>query len=156
MKKRLQLLQSVCKEQLLVNQLQFGLMHAGLVQQGVEMNTTFTGSVHRDLGILDYCQLNGITIQAWSPLQYGFMEGSFIDQDKFPKLNEKLNDLALRHGVTKAAIAIAWILRHPAKMQVLVGTMNLQHLQQITKAANVTLTKQEWYELYQAAGYQLP
>lgn len=153
---QLELLQSVCKIPFVANQMQFGLMHAGMVRQGIETNTLFDGSVQRDLATLDYCRLHNITVQAWSPLQYGFFEGNFVDNDKFPALNAVLGRLAEQYGVSKSSIALAWILRHPANMQVLVGSMDLQHLQESCGALQVKLTKKEWYELYQAAGYTLP
>lgn len=153
---QLELLQSACREALLVNQMQFGLMHAGMVSQGIETNTLLDGGVMRDMAVLDYCRLNGITIQAWSPLQYGCFEGSFIDNVKFPELNEVLERMANQFGVTKSAVAVAWILRHPANIQVIVGTMNPAHLRELCDAAHVHLSRKEWYELYQAAGYALP
>lgn len=153
---QLELLQSACREPFLVNQVQFGLMHAGMVSQGIAANTGFDGAVCRDMAVLDYCRLNGITIQAWSPLQYGFFEGTFLDNEKFESLNQVLSEVAGQYKVTKAAIAIAWILRHPANMQVIVGTMNEEHLKELCKAAPVHLSRQEWYRLYQAAGNELP
>jgi predicted oxidoreductase len=105
---------------------------------------------------LDYCRQQGITIQAWSPLQYGLFEGTFIDNDKFPELNEVLEELAKQYDVTKAAIAIAWILRHPANIQVVVGTTNPDHLREVCRAKDVHLSRQEWYRLYKAAGNELP
>ncbi|MDD6069857.1 MAG: aldo/keto reductase [Clostridiales bacterium] len=153
---QLELLQSACKEPFLVNQMQFGLMHAGMVSQGIAANTALDGAVGREMAVLDYCRLHGITLQAWSPLQYGFFEGTFIDNDKFPELNQKLEEIAKKCGVTKAAVAIAWILRHPAKIQVIVGTMNPDHLKEICKASEVHLGRKEWYELYKAAGNELP
>lgn len=153
---QIELLKSACKMPLLVNQMQFGLMHAGMIRQGIEANTNFEGAVLRDLAVLDYCRLHQITIQAWSPLQYGFFDGNFVDNENFKEVNMVLETLAKRYKVTKSAIAIAWILRHPANMQVLVGTMNEEHLKEICKASHVTLSRQEWYELYRAAGYELP
>lgn len=153
---QLELLQSACKEPFLVNQMQFGLMHAGMVSQGIAANTRLDGAVGREMAVLDYCRLNGITLQAWSPLQYGTFEGTFIDNDKFPKLNQELDRLAKQFGVTKAAIAIAWILRHPANIEVVVGTMNSEHLKELCKACSVHLNRKEWYDLYQAAGNELP
>ena len=153
---QLELLQSACRETLLVNQLQFGLMHAGMVRQGIETNTNFDGGIQRDLAVLDYCRLHQITVQAWSPLQYGFIEGNFIDNEKFSELNAVLGRLAEKYRVTKTAIAVAWILRHPANIQVIAGTMNCEHLKELCAATGVWLERQEWYELYQAAGYVLP
>ncbi len=153
---QIELLQSVCKVPLQVNQMQFGLMHAGMIRQGIETNMLTDGAVNRDMAILDYCRLHNITIQAWSPLQYGFFEGNFVDNEKFPEVNAVLERIAKMNGVTKSAIAIAWILRHPANMQVVVGTMNPRHLQELCEAVNVHLSRKEWYELYQAAGNILP
>lgn len=152
---QLELLQSACKIPLVANQMQFGLMHAGMVSQGMETNTMFEGAVQRDLAALDYCRLHNITVQAWSPLQYGFFEGNFIGNDKFPELNRVLENIAEHYAVSKTAIAIAWILRHPAKMQAIVGTMNIQHLKEICSAEKVHLSRKEWYELYHAAGYRI-
>ena len=106
--------------------------------------------------MLDYCRLNDITIQAWSPLQFGMFGGCFVDHPDFPELNKVLGELGEKYGVTKTAIAIAWILRHPAKMQAIAGTMNPQHLKELCAAANVELTHQEWYRLYLASGKFLP
>ncbi len=153
---QIELLQSACRTPILVNQMQFGLLHAGMVRQGMETNMESDGSIHHDQAVLDYCRMRGITIQAWSPLQYGVFEGNFIDNDKFPQLNDRLEELARQYGVTKSAIAVAWILRHPANMQVLVGTMDVQHLSELCKAAEVHLSRQEWYSLYIAAGHNLP
>ena len=105
---------------------------------------------------MDYCRLNNITIQAWSPFQYGFFEGAFLENEEFPELNAKLQEFAETKGVTDSAIAIAWILRHPAKIQPVVGSMNSQRLQDIAKASSIELTREEWYELYRAAGNKLP
>lgn len=153
---QIRMLQEACRQPLVVNQMQFGLMHAGMVSQGLETNTMFDGSVQRDLATLEYCREHEITIQAWSPLQYGFIEGSFIDNPNYPEVNEALDCIAEKYAVSKAAIAIAWILRHPANMQVITGTMNCEHLKDVCKAANVRLSNREWYELYTAAGHKLP
>jgi predicted oxidoreductase len=119
-------------------------------------NKTTELSYMRDGGALDYCRLNDITIQAWSPLQQGMFRGMFIDNPDFPELNEVLGDLADKYGAAKSAIAIAWILRHPAKMQVIAGTMNPVHLREMAEADRIDLTHEEWYRLYLASGKFLP
>ncbi len=100
--------------------------------------------------------MKDITIQPWSPFQYGFFEGVFLDNEKFPELNKKIDALAQSRGVTNSAIAIAWILRHPARMQPILGTTNASRVKDICKASGVTLTRPEWYEIYLAAGNRLP
>lgn len=105
---------------------------------------------------LDFCRLNKITIQPWSPMQYGFFGGCFIDDERFPELNQALEEIATAYGVSKTTIAFAWILRHPAKMQPITGTTNTQRLCDCLKAADITLSRGEWYKIYKAAGNKSP
>lgn len=154
---QLTLLKKYVRQPLIFNQLQFSLNQTQLIDNGLYMNNQTTErSIDRDNGILDYCRLHDITIQTWSPLQIGMFRGSFIDHSDFLELNLVLSILGDKYGVSKSAIAIAWILRHPAHMQAIVGTMNPQHLKDICGASNVRLTHHEWYELYMAAGKFLP
>lgn len=150
------LLQSAVSQRLMVNQLQFGVMHTGPIDFGLHVNMSDDRSVNHDGEIIEYSRLHHMTIQAWSPYQYGMFEGPFIDNPKFPDLNAKLQELADAKGVTKNAIATAWILRHPANMQVILGSMNQNHLKESIAGADVKLTKQEWYDVYFAAGNILP
>ena len=113
-------------------------------------------SINRDGNLLDYCRLQDITIQAWSPLQFGMFKGTFIDHPDFPELNKVLAKIGEREGVSKTAVALAWILRHPAKMQVIIGTMNPEHIVSACDASKVQLSHHDWYELYLAAGKYLP
>ena len=153
---QIELLNKYLKNKIMINQLQFSLMHTGIIDSGINVNMKVEPSIDRDGSILEYCRLKDITIQAWSPFQYGFFEGVFLNNDKFPELNAKIDELAEKKGVTNSAIATAWILRHPAKIQTIVGTTNAERLRDICKASEVELTRQEWYELYRAAGNQLP
>lgn len=139
-----------------VNQLQFGLGHSGILRSGMECNMLTDGAVHRDGEVLNFCRLNDITIQAWSPFQYGMFSGPFLGSDKFPELNAKIRELAESYGVSDTTIAAAWVLRHPAGMQLIAGTMNPARLEDICRAADLCLTRQEWYALYTAAGNILP
>lgn len=153
---QLRLLQSGLRQPLGVNQLQFGLKCTGLVDHGICANTEFPHAEDRDGEVLDYCRLHHITIQTWSPFQYGFFEGPFIDNEKFPELNQKLQELGEKYGVSKTAMATAWILRHPANMQVITGTTDSKRLRDICSAAEVELSRADWYALYLAAGNRLP
>ncbi len=153
----LEMLQKTVRQKLCVNQLQLSLEQSQLIDQSLYLNNITTErSVDRDNGLLDYCRLRDITIQAWSPLQYGFFKGCFVDDPAFPELNEALKEVGDAYGVSKSAAAIAWILRHPAKMQAIVGTMNPDHLRDIAAAGDVKMTHKEWYRLYLAAGKYLP
>ncbi len=153
---QMQLLESCLDMPLCVNQLQFSVMHAPMIQSGINVNMYNDSAVNRDGGVLDYCRLNKITIQPWSPMQYGFFEGCFIDNEKFPELNKTLENIGEKYGVSKTTVAFAWILRHPAKMQPVTGTTNLTRLTDCIKASEITLTREEWYEIYRAAGNILP
>ena len=152
----MQLLQSCMDMPLCANQLQFGVMHAPMIQSGINVNMYNESAVNRDGGVLDFCRLNKITIEPWSPMQYGFFDGCFIDNEKFPDVNSKMAEIAEKYGVSKTTIAFAWILRHPAKMQPVTGTTNLERLTDCLKASEVKLTREEWYEIYRAAGNILP
>lgn len=153
---QIDLLKKYVKQPLLANQLQFGLKHSGMIDQGIHVNMTDDGSVDHDGSVLDYSRLNDMTIQAWSPYQYGFFEGVFIGNEKFPELNQALDNLAEKYGTTPTGLAAAWILRHPANMQVIAGTMNPGRIEEIAKASEIQLTREDWYELYRAAGNILP
>ena len=154
---QIELLKKFVKQPLVFNQLQLSLDQSQIIDQALYLNNKTTDmSIDRDNGVLDYCRLHDITIQAWSPLQIGMFKGCFVDHPDFPELNAKLSELGEKYGVPKNAIAIAWILRHPAKMQVIAGTMNPDHLKDICEATKVDLTHNEWYQLYLASGKFLP
>ncbi|CAM3372267.1 MULTISPECIES: aldo/keto reductase [Saccharibacillus] len=153
---QIDLLKKYVKQPLVANQLQLSITNANMISNGVNVNMLIDESVDRDGSILDYCRLNDITIQPWSPFQYGFFEGVFLDNDKFPELNAEINNVAEAHGVSNTTIAIAWLLRHPANMQPVTGTMNVQRIKDCIKAGEVKLSREEWYAIYRAAGNKLP
>lgn len=144
------------KQPLVANQLQLSITNTTMIQSGINVNMENDAAVNRDGSVLDFCRLHDITIQPWSPFQYGFFEGVFLGSDKFPELNQKIDEIAEKYNVTNTTIAIAWLLRHPAHMQPIIGTMNISRLQDCIKAGDVTLTREEWYAIYRAAGNILP
>jgi predicted oxidoreductase len=150
------LLRKHVKQPLVANQLQLSITNATMISNGINVNMENDAAVVRDGSVLDYCRLHDITIQPWSPFQYGFFEGVFLGNDKFPELNRAIDDVAARHGVSNTTIAIAWLLRHPANMQPVTGTMNVSRLRDCCKASDVRLSRQEWYDIYRAAGNVLP
>lgn len=150
------LLQASLPMRLQANQLQLSIAHSGMIDQGVAANMRHENSIDRDGGVLDYCRLQKITIQAWSPFLYGMFEGVFIDSPKYPELNEKMDAICERHSITKTGLAIAWIQRHPANIQSVIGTIKPERVKEVAKACRVRLTRPEWYELYRAAGNILP
>jgi predicted oxidoreductase len=153
---QIELLRKSVKQPLVANQLQLSITNATMIAQGVSVNMETAAAVNRDGSVLDYCRLHDITIQPWSPFQYGFFEGVFLGSDKFPELNAKIDEVAAAHGVSNTTIAIAWLLRHPAQMQPVTGTMNIARLTDCAKAADVNLSREEWYAIFRAAGNVLP
>jgi predicted oxidoreductase len=150
------LLQKYVKQPLIVNQLQLSLANAAMISQGLHVNMRDDAALDRDGGVLDFCRLNGITIQAWSPFQHGFFEGVFLGSEQFPALNAAIDKLAAQYGVSNTTIALAWILRHPAGIIPITGTTSESRIKDCAAAASLTLTRDEWYALYMAAGNTLP
>jgi predicted oxidoreductase len=153
---QIMLLQKFVKQPIIANQLQLSITNATMIGNGLEVNMLTDNAIDRDGSILDYCRVHNITIQPWSPFQYGFFEGVFLDNEKFPVLNKTVNQIAEKYSVTNTTIAIAWLLRHPANMQPVIGTMNQNRLEEICKASDLYLTREEWYQIYISAGNKLP
>ncbi|MDU0202558.1 MULTISPECIES: aldo/keto reductase [Paenibacillus] len=153
---QIQLLKKAVKQPLVANQLQLSITNSTMISNGMNVNMLNESAVNRDGNVLDYCRLNDITIQPWSPFQYGFFEGVFLGNEKFPELNLKIDEIAAKYEVSNTTIAIAWLLRHPARMQPVTGTTTIERLMDCCKAADVHLTRQEWYEIFRAAGNVLP
>jgi len=155
---QIELLKSAVKQPLLFNQVQLSIAHANLFAQGIAANMDGLGqSISRDVGLLDYSRLKGMTLQAWSPVQKGFFGGAFIgDREDYAELNDVMDELANKHAVTPTGIAIAWITRHPANLQVVLGTTRPDRVRESAAGSDVTLTREEWYRLFRAAGHTLP
>lgn len=153
---QIQLLRKYVKQPIVANQLQLSITNATMISSGFNVNMENASAVNRDGGILDFCRLNDITIQPWSPFQYGFFEGVFLGSEKFPELNKTIDELAEKYNVANTTIAIAWLLRHPANMQPVTGTTNIERLIDCCKASDIRLTREEWYAIFRAAGNVLP
>lgn len=152
----MELLKKDVKQPLAVNQLQLSAAFTPGFESGFHVNMEDSQAAMRDGSIFEYCKLHDVVIQAWSVLQFGYFKGNFVGNEKFQALNQVLDRLAIKYGVTSSTIAISWILRYPAKMQAVVGTTNPKHLIEASQAANFSLTRKEWYEIYLAAGNNLP
>ena len=152
----MELLKKDVKQPLAVNQLQLSAAFTPGFESGFHVNMEDSQAAMRDGSIFEYCQLHDVVIQAWSVLQFGYFKGNFVGNEKFQALNQVLDRLAFKYGVTPSTIAISWILRYPAKMQAVVGTTNPKHLIEASQATNFNLTRKEWYEIYIAAGNDLP
>ncbi|HEN9334304.1 TPA: aldo/keto reductase [Streptococcus agalactiae] len=153
---QMELLQSYLDEPLAVNQLQLSPAHTPMFDAGLNVNMLNKASIEHDDGIVDYCRLKRVTIQAWSPFQIDLSRGLFVNHPDYKELNETIAKLAKNYNVSSEAIVIAWILRHPAKMQAIVGSINPSRLKAIDKANDIALTRKEWYDIYRSAGNILP
>lgn len=153
---QIELLKTAVRQPLVANQLQFSLTEAGMITSGLNVNMKNFDSQMHDGGILEYSRIKKMTIQAWSPFQFGFFKGNYIDHPDFPELNQKLQEMADKYGITKTGVVAAWILRHPANMQLIAGTTNPDHLTKICSGADVVLSREDWYAIYLSAGHCLP
>lgn len=153
---QMELLSGYLKQDLLVDQLQFSITNSNMVRSGMEVNMETEGALDRDGSVLNYCRKNHITIQTWSPFQYGMFEGVFLGNPRFEALNKVIDKVAEKYGVSNTSVAAAWIFRHPANMQILTGTMKLSRLEEICRAEEINLEREEWYRIYLAAGHILP
>ncbi len=150
------LLQNAMSHKLIANQLQFGPAHTGMIDHAIRMNTTLPLAGDLDSATLDYCRLQGMTIQAWSPFQSGFIAGTYMDNPEYPELNAALEEVGREYGITKNGAVAAWIARHPAKMQMIAGTMNTGRLREIAAGMDIPLSREDWYRIYTSEGRDLP
>ncbi len=153
---QIELLQRYLPEKLIINQLQLSVVHTPMIDAGMAVNMHIDQSVDRDGSVLDYCRLKDITVQAWSPFQKGFIEGPFFGDKKYAKLNETIDRIAAKHKVTNTAVAVGWITRHPANIQVVLGTTKPQRIIDGCKGSELPLSREEWYEIYRSAGNMVP
>lgn len=154
---QIELLQKYIPHKLIVNQLQLSVTHSPMIDSSIAFNMNVDQSINRDSGILEYSRLKDMTIQAWSPFQKGFFDGPFLgDTENYAELNQTIEEIAAKYGVSNTSVAVAWITRHPANMQVVIGTMNEQRLKDSCAGSDIPLTREEWYRIYRTAGHILP
>lgn len=150
------LIQKDVNQPLVANQLQLSAAFTPSFDAGFHVNMKQEAGIVRDSSIFEYCRLHDVVIQAWSVLQFDYFGGVFLGSEKYPELNHVLNRLAEKYHVSPSAVAIAWVLRYPAKMQAVIGTTKKARVAEAAKAAEIQLTRKEWYEIYLAAGNDLP
>ena len=154
---QIELLKKFVSQPLVTNQMQLSIPFSSMIASGMETNMESDGAVDRDGDVLNYCRINDITIQAWSPFQYGCFRGPFLGNlEKYPELNKVIDEVAAKYDTTPTAIAAAWVMRHPAKVQMIAGTTTQQRMAEIIRDSEIVLERQEWYKLYLSAGHRLP
>ncbi|WP_336626312.1 MULTISPECIES: aldo/keto reductase [unclassified Microbacterium] len=156
--RQIDLLRASVRQPIVANQLQLSITHAPVIAQGIAANMVGVDqSIDLDGGgVVDYCRLNDITIQAWSPFQAGFFTGVFLGSPEYAELNAVIDRLAAQYDVPSIAIATAWITRHPAVIQVVLGTTTPERVADAARGSDIPLTRAEWYELFRAAGHRVP
>jgi predicted oxidoreductase len=144
----------LCKyvdQPIVVNQLEVNVIHSDLINAGVIANQRKPETFIRGEGTLDYCRLYNITVQAWSPLAVGAFEYNGQGNDEYKKnLAKVISEIAESRKVSKEAVVTAWLLRHPAKIQPVIGTRNPERIAAICQADTFELTRYEWYKLFVA------
>lgn len=153
---QIKLLQKFCNVPIIIDQLEFGPAHTPMIDSGLNVNMKNANSINHEDSILEFCRLEDITIQTWSPFQVDLSQGLFVNHPDYVELTNTLNKMAEEKGVTLEAIVTAWILRHPAKMQMVVGSMSPERIKAICEGTKIELTRKEWYEIYISAGNILP
>lgn len=149
---QIQLLEQYVRQPLEVDQLMLSVVNSGLISRGMYVNRDEPCAIDRDGGILDYCRLKGRTVQCWGVMQFGYMSGCFLGHPDYAELNRVLDKYAEKYEASASSVAVAWILRHPAHMMPITGTVNSSHLEDNVKGADIELTRSEWYEIWKAAG----
>ena len=153
---QIELLQKYISQQLIVNQLQLSIVHTPMIDSGMAVNMHIDQAISRENSVLDYCRMHQMTIQAWSPFQKGFIEGAFFDDRNYETLTARIDQIAAKHGVTRTAVAVGWLTRHPANMQVIMGTTKPHRIIEGCQGSELPLTREEWYGIYKAAGNMIP
>lgn len=155
---QMELLRKCLNQPLVANQVQFNPIHTHMLDEGILFNQDNT-RLTRNEGVIEYCRLHTITLQAWAPLATGRLTGRQRPKDgaHVQKAADLVSQMAAEKGVHPEAILIAWILRHPARIQPLPGTTNPERLRAAAEADRLSLTREEWYELFLAGrGEPLP
>lgn len=143
---QIKLLNKCLNQPLIINQLEISLANSGVIDEGMNVNSNTNPGLMRSFGTLEYCRLHDITPQAWSPLAGGRLLDDRIE--KYRRLNTVLEEYSKKYGVKKGAIVIDWLLRHPAKIQPIIGTRSIERIEGICEGSHVKLTREEWYNLY--------
>lgn len=148
-----ELLKKYVSQPILTNQLQLGLFHSAMIDEWMCVNMNNDFALDRDGGILPYCRLHDMTIQAWGPLRSD--NGFFPSDSSLEEENARLKEWADSFGVTPEALSIAWLMKLDF-VQPIIGTTNTDRLVSMLKADSVSLSREQWYNIYSDAGKLIP
>lgn len=155
---QLELLRHYVRQPLVVNQLEFSLAQPALLVEGLSANQAGAGAVSGlATGLLDYCRLHNIAVQAWSPIGGGRLlraaasPAPGVAPDPLAAAAKLIAELAIAKNTTAEAVLLAWILRHPAGIQPIIGTTRADRVRASVPADDIELSREEWYALLAAA-----
>lgn len=156
---QMEALQSYLAFPLVANQLEMNLLHSGFAEVGISFNQRAPAYPDGWEGVMEYCRLKQVSLQAWSPVARGLLSGgneAALDE-KGRATVRLLTAMGRDRGVAPEAIALAWLLRHPAKIVPVLGTTRPARLAAAAKSVEVTLSREEWYRLFETArGASMP
>ena len=157
---QIKIIEKITKEKITVNQLEMSLKKRDWLEGSVMFNHGGYQSLDFPVGTIEYCQLNGIELQAWSSLGQGIYSGRPLKEpidESVKKTRTLVKKLAQEKNVSKESIVIAWLLKHPSKIRPVIGSTNEKRIKNIAESTNVKLTREEWYDLFVSArGNVLP
>lgn len=155
---QLRLLRAYVRQPIVTNQVEFNLIHTHLLDEGIVFNQD-NSKLARDEGTIEYCRQHNITLQSWASMAWGLLSGRQPKEpsERVTKTAEIVAQIAKEKGVSREAIILAWILRHPARIQAVIGTTRPERIAACAEADGVTLDREEWYRLFLAGrGEPLP
>lgn len=159
---QVELLQKYVPYKLDINQLHLSIAHCPMIDSGIAANMDLPQAYDREGSVLEYSRLKDMTIQCWSPFQYGSFASSskswpFLgDYERYGELNKAIDKIAEKYGVSNTTVAVAWLTRHPANLQVIIGSMNPDRIMDSCAGSDLPLTREEWYSIYLASGKLIP
>lgn len=152
-------LSSALSQPLVVNQVELSLSHLAWLEEGVTSGNAGDPSVNYGAGTIEYCRQNNIQLQSWGCLSQGLFTGRDISKEALhiQKTAELISQLSAEYQVSKEAVVLAWLKRHPANIQPVIGTTNIERIKACVEVDNINLTREHWYALWLSArGHALP
>lgn len=156
---QLALLQSSLVDPLVVNQLELSLGHLAWLDEGTTAGCSGQPPVNFSAGTIEYCRRHKVQLQAWGSLSQGLFSGKDVSNQPahIRATAELVQQLAAEYQVSKEAIVLGWLMRHPAHIQPVIGSIMPQRIAACAQATQVQLSREHWYALYLAArGQPLP
>jgi predicted oxidoreductase len=150
---QIELLSRFLDEPLVANQIYLSLENSYLIAGGIASISDVTRHAYNYVGAaptIDYCRMNRMQLQAWSPLRGELLNPSATASPEMKAAHQVLREVAAEKGVSASAVALAWLLRHPAGIVPIIGGRNSKHVADNAAAVRVGLSISEWYRLLDA------